>query len=625
MTIIKLRRGNKADLPASAPSGVPLWCEDTKELYIGTDSGITPIGMNNIYSPCFAPYSVNSGNVDASGYPDLINKVSNTEVSFKVGGSYPNMGITFPNGNHYIISSIANSSGLSADGTYTFIIEEENLTKLSDGTYSASVIAVKLGYSYDGNNVIPAMTSDGSNYNLSNDSNGWTISASSARDLTPHNPAWNPYYACDGNLSTNFMSAAYTGWWKALKNSGTFTTKKIGIRCDTAQYGMRNFTIRDQDNNILVTVTDAIWVAGVINNYELPAEFTGTGIILNITASYNGYTFQIDEVAIYEHLVSVGGNITEGFTYPESADISIVPAMTSNTSGGWTASASSYSQEALSPWHVFDGITPVGFVNGWESNFTSSGWLKIAKDSGIFNLSRIAISSCHNGPAAPRDFTIQDQAGNILKTINGENWLPYETKYYDVAATGISAVKIDVTANNGQAYIDIGEVKLYSSINSIDGDYTFLMNQIPYKSQKRTNGYWLDKQFLKLGEATKTGGILGIAKNYVFNRKFYKKINCPVYSTKTDITHNLGTNNIKITAYLVCKISELGYLVGQKAQFITYSSNLSVPGFIIKDKNTVSFVSGNQNLIVQQNGSPYYYAIINPANWDLETVIEGNF
>ena len=39
-TNIRIRRGKKANLPSSAPSGMPLWCEDTKELYIGTGSGI---------------------------------------------------------------------------------------------------------------------------------------------------------------------------------------------------------------------------------------------------------------------------------------------------------------------------------------------------------------------------------------------------------------------------------------------------------------------------------------------------------------------------------------------------------------------------------------------------------
>lgn len=39
-TQIRIRRGKKADLPPKAPSGMPLWCEDTKELYIGTGDGI---------------------------------------------------------------------------------------------------------------------------------------------------------------------------------------------------------------------------------------------------------------------------------------------------------------------------------------------------------------------------------------------------------------------------------------------------------------------------------------------------------------------------------------------------------------------------------------------------------
>ena len=39
-TNIRIRRGKKANLPKSAPSGMPLWCEDTKELYIGTGTGV---------------------------------------------------------------------------------------------------------------------------------------------------------------------------------------------------------------------------------------------------------------------------------------------------------------------------------------------------------------------------------------------------------------------------------------------------------------------------------------------------------------------------------------------------------------------------------------------------------
>lgn len=46
-TNIRVRRGNKANLPQSAPSGMLLWCEDTKELYVGTgDSVVNPVTTN---------------------------------------------------------------------------------------------------------------------------------------------------------------------------------------------------------------------------------------------------------------------------------------------------------------------------------------------------------------------------------------------------------------------------------------------------------------------------------------------------------------------------------------------------------------------------------------------------
>ena len=43
-SLIRFKRGNKADLPKSATSGTPLWCEDTKELYIGDGNGVSKVG-----------------------------------------------------------------------------------------------------------------------------------------------------------------------------------------------------------------------------------------------------------------------------------------------------------------------------------------------------------------------------------------------------------------------------------------------------------------------------------------------------------------------------------------------------------------------------------------------------
>ena len=41
---IQFKRGLKSNLPSSADAGMPLWCTDTKELYIGTGNGVSKVG-----------------------------------------------------------------------------------------------------------------------------------------------------------------------------------------------------------------------------------------------------------------------------------------------------------------------------------------------------------------------------------------------------------------------------------------------------------------------------------------------------------------------------------------------------------------------------------------------------
>ena len=42
-THILFRRGDLSDLPQKAPSGMPLWCEDKEDLYIGTGNSLAKI------------------------------------------------------------------------------------------------------------------------------------------------------------------------------------------------------------------------------------------------------------------------------------------------------------------------------------------------------------------------------------------------------------------------------------------------------------------------------------------------------------------------------------------------------------------------------------------------------
>lgn len=44
---LQFRRGLKASLPSLAEVGMPLWCTDTQELYIGTGNGVVKIGSSS--------------------------------------------------------------------------------------------------------------------------------------------------------------------------------------------------------------------------------------------------------------------------------------------------------------------------------------------------------------------------------------------------------------------------------------------------------------------------------------------------------------------------------------------------------------------------------------------------
>lgn len=46
---VQIRRGLRKKMPKYAPSGEPLFCTDTKALFIGTGNGVAKIAGDNIY------------------------------------------------------------------------------------------------------------------------------------------------------------------------------------------------------------------------------------------------------------------------------------------------------------------------------------------------------------------------------------------------------------------------------------------------------------------------------------------------------------------------------------------------------------------------------------------------
>nr|BDD48299.1 hypothetical protein 4 [bacterium] len=326
MTIIKFRRGEKIDLPASAPSGMPLWCEDTKELYIGTNDSVTPVIANNSneVTAGYVPYSVNSGNTDASGYADLIEKVSDTEVSFKIGGAYPNIGVTFPNGKFYEISSIANITNLSADSVYIFVLMEDNLTDLGDGTYSATVNAVSVGY-VSQDNLVPIMAS--------NSQNGFTVNV-----FDPYNDSEkaNAYLLFDRNNSTgiSFYWGGGHGLYATLNYITPIKMTKCQFYAPTSSGSLSGIVkIKAYGSNDGVNWTEVLDTGdmrstGNIKNsptfdchspdYYTNYKFQVTGV--NLVGGYSSTTSNLRTINPYYDQEFLGGNITENLVLPASPE-----------------------------------------------------------------------------------------------------------------------------------------------------------------------------------------------------------------------------------------------------------------------------------------------------------------
>ena len=74
-------------------------------------------------------FCMNSGNL-TNGEADLLN-YSGTALSFKIGGSYPNLVLTYADKSQEILTSLANITGLSTDGTYTILKEKNSATAVA--------------------------------------------------------------------------------------------------------------------------------------------------------------------------------------------------------------------------------------------------------------------------------------------------------------------------------------------------------------------------------------------------------------------------------------------------------------------------------------------------------------
>ena len=128
----------------------------------------------------------------------------------------------------------------------------------------------------------------------------------------------------------------------------------------------------------------------------------------------------------------------------------------------------------------------------WLTNGTSTGWWKIDFGPGIrctVTDIDIVVNSVPEPNRAPKDFTIQgsnnDVDWDVLLTVTGEtSWGSGESRNYVLTTTGAYRYyKINITANNGDSYLQLGEVYFWGTRAYMDGasdevthDWTGLTN-----------------------------------------------------------------------------------------------------------------------------------------------------
>lgn len=295
---------------------------------VSDNTSSSGLKWDNVADPNYQVYCVNSGNVDADGYADLIEKVSDTEVAFKIGGDYPNMGITFPNGKHYEISEIPNVSGLDSAGLYKYCIFESHLAKLENGTYRGLITPVKTMYQYyDNTNILTGFTS--------NTKDGITVSATHGGS--------NAYLAVDGNSGTAWQGA---GTQKYCGNPYPFVPRngvpvdyfidfdtpklfwKFSIKQSGSWWGFGELYFSGDAGNTWTKAcdfsgnnngTEAAYVFSEFKNMpinKVRVRFNGLGVWHNSGGDCGTMGMQIQSMGLYETATFEGDQITEGFTAP---------------------------------------------------------------------------------------------------------------------------------------------------------------------------------------------------------------------------------------------------------------------------------------------------------------------
>lgn len=162
----------------------------------------------------------------------------------------------------------------------------------------------------------------------------------------------------------------------------------------------------------------------------------------------------------------------------------IVPQMTSDSSGGATASASSY----------FSGVNPYGAFNnnrfspiGWVTNNTSTGWLRIQLPSAktVYSYGIVPWSSDNFPSRSPRTWTFEgSNDGTNWTTLDTRttfvSWTQYAQTIFPISSpSSYLYYRLNVSLNGGASMVGVWQLALYGEGDPPTNAYVSLFMNTP--------------------------------------------------------------------------------------------------------------------------------------------------
>ena len=201
-------------------------------------------------------------------------------------------------------------------------------------------------------------------------------------------------------------------------------------------------------------------------------------------------------------------------------------------------------------------------------------------------ISKVDNSTISFGLSESLIFTFATWRSRLMTSIPNLTWLSNGTSIIIIEWDDTTAKADNLTTNTVSEW--------YVRPTGVNGDYFLDIWVKPYKWYKKVSGSWTDMEFVKLGEATVTAGVMATPISYALNGMFVSQLlTIPVNGTSiTTVSDNIGTTLVQQSFEIINTIAEWGFNPWENAIPSCYDTNAAdAPPQSRKDKNTASFTT----------------------------------